>query len=156
MYVRGKPRTYTGKNHSVAFGPLRGFYLFPCSGLRPETRTSSDINMANRKVLEKSARLELRLTPADKQAIEERAKERGLTVVEFLTRAGLGRATRQRADVDAINELRSCVDELKGMHHTLKRIADGDKLIAPVSMASLMLAVTEAIQRIWNNGRNQE
>lgn len=108
--------------------------------------------MDNRKMLKKSARLALRLTPADKQAIEERARERNLTVVDFITRAGLGRATRQRADVDAINALRSCADELKGIHHTLRGIADRDKVIAPENMDRQMRAITEAIQRVWNNG----
>lgn len=112
--------------------------------------------MSKSRVLVKSTQMNLRMAPADKLAIEEKARERNLTVVEFLTRAGLGRATRQRADVDAINELRSCTDELKGIHHTLKRIADGDKLITPVTMDEQMRAITSAIQRIWNNGGNKE
>jgi hypothetical protein len=44
MYIRDKSRISTGKNHSVAFGLLRSFSLSPCSGLRPETRTSNEIN----------------------------------------------------------------------------------------------------------------
>jgi uncharacterized protein (DUF1778 family) len=111
--------------------------------------------MPKQKVFEKTARVNLRLTPADKQAIEEKARERNLTVVEFLTRAGLGRAARQRADVDAINALRACVDELKGTHDTLERIADGDKLIMPANMDAQMCAITAAIHRVWNNGGNQ-
>lgn len=39
MYIRDKSRIYTEEKHLVAFGPLRAFPLFPCSGLRPETRT---------------------------------------------------------------------------------------------------------------------
>jgi len=107
--------------------------------------------MSESRFLRKTARVDLRLTPEDKIAIEKRARERNLTVVDFLTRAGLGRATRQRADVDAINELRSCVDELKAIHHVLNRIADGDKLITPVNMNAQMLAITMAIQRVWDN-----
>jgi len=111
--------------------------------------------MPKKRMLIKTAQMNLRMSPADKLAIEEKAGERNLTVVDFLTRAGLGRATRQRADVDAINALRSCSDELKGIHHTLKRIADGDKLITPSNMDAQMVAITTAILRVWNNGRNQ-
>jgi uncharacterized protein (DUF1778 family) len=112
--------------------------------------------MTKRRVLEKTAQLNLRLTPADKLAIEERAQERNLTVVDFLTRAGLGRATRQRADVDAINALRDCSDKLKAIHHTLQRIADGEELIPPANMAAQMSAITAVILRVWNNGGNHE
>lgn len=110
--------------------------------------------MSNRKVLEKTTQINLRLTPTDKLAIEEKARERNLTVVDFLTRAGLGRASRQRTDVDAINALRSCVDELKGIHRALTHIGDGDKLITPANMNAQMLAITAAIQRVWVNGGN--
>src|SRR5260363_78969 len=63
----------------------------------------------------KSVAIYLRMTAKDKAAIEERAKERKMTVTEYLTRTGLARLTRQRADVDAIHQLRLCVEELKGI-----------------------------------------
>jgi hypothetical protein len=104
----------------------------------------------------KKTNLIIRIDPELKMAIEEKARERNLTVTEYLTRAGLGRATRQRADVDAINELRACVDELKSIHHVLKLIANGDQLIPSAALEHQMAAITAAIQRVWNNGGNEE
>lgn len=112
--------------------------------------------MTNSRDLVKTARIDLRLSPEDKAAILEKARERNMTAVAFLTRAGLGRATRQRADVDAINELRACVDELKSIHHVLKLIANGDQLVPPAALQHQMEAITAAIQRVWNNGGNEE
>jgi uncharacterized protein (DUF1778 family) len=105
----------------------------------------------NREVT-KSESLRLRLTAEDKAAIEGKARDRKLTVTDYLTRAGLGRAMRQRSDVDAINLLRECVDELKAMHASLQGIPEAGRALSPASMERTMDAVCAAIQRVWHSG----
>lgn len=105
----------------------------------------------NREVT-KSESLRLRLTAEDKVAIEGRARDRKLTVTDYLTRAGLGRAMRQRPDVDAINLLRECVDELKAMHATLQAVPESGRALSPACMDRTMEAVCAAIQRVWQSG----
>lgn len=105
----------------------------------------------NREVT-KSESLRLRLTAEDKLAIEGRARDRKLTVTDYLTRAGLGRAMRQRPDVDAINLLRECVDELKAMHVTLQAMPESGRTLSPACMDRTMDAVCAAIQRVWQSG----
>jgi uncharacterized protein (DUF1778 family) len=100
----------------------------------------------------KSESLRLRLTAEDKIAIEGRARDRKLTVTDYLTRAGLGRAMRQRPDVDAINLLRECVDELKAMHATLQAVPESGRALSPACMDRTMDAVCAAIQRVWQSG----
>ncbi|KAA0178790.1 hypothetical protein FX016_22930 [Cupriavidus gilardii] len=100
----------------------------------------------------KTARFELRLTVEEKREMEERAAERKLTLAEYLTRAGLGRAARQRADVDAIHQLMLCVEQLKAIHHTLRQLDAGDALLPMESLHETMEAVCEAIQRVWTTG----
>ena len=106
-----------------------------------------------RKVSEpKSAVVILRVTPETKRSFEEKASDRKLSVTEFLTRAGLGRAARQRADIDAINLLRDCVGELKSIHATLKRGGDRLEALANEALDEPMRAVITAINRVWQNG----
>jgi hypothetical protein len=101
----------------------------------------------------KTESIRMRLTAEVKNALEQKAAERNLSVTEFLTRAGLGRATRQRADVDAINELRGCAEELKSIHTTLRGLPEGSSgLIDPAVMNAQMAAITATIERVWVNG----
>lgn len=100
----------------------------------------------------KSESIRLRLTAEDKAAIEGKARDRKLTVTEYLTRAGLGRPMRQRSDVDAINLLRECVDELKSMHNILQGVPETGRALSPASMEHTMEAVCAAIQRVWQSG----
>ncbi|HDR9092001.1 hypothetical protein QZM46_23495 [Burkholderia vietnamiensis] len=93
----------------------------------------------------------LRMTARDKEAIEQKARDRKLTVTDYLTRAGLGRAARQRADVDAINLLRECVDELKAMHAMLQGIAAGESILPATAMNQAMMTVCAVISRIWQS-----
>lgn len=100
----------------------------------------------------KSARFELRISPEEKRAIEEKAAERKLTVSEFVIRAALGRAARQRSDVDAIYQLTLCVDQLKAIH---RQLLAGEAEPGALSLSTLdgtMQAVCAAIQRVWTNG----
>ncbi|CPF79869.1 plasmid mobilization protein [Burkholderia pseudomallei] len=99
----------------------------------------------------KSVSICLRITAEDKAAIEAKARERKLTLTEYLTRAGLGRAARQRADVDAINLLRACVDELKAMHVNLQGRHEAERALSHGSMDRTMAAVCAAIQRVWQS-----
>lgn len=109
--------------------------------------------MSDIKSKKKTVAVLVKMTPEVKADIEQRARERNLTVTDFLTRAGLARATRQRADVDAINELRGCAEELKGIHATLRALADGSGVpIDPAVMNAQMAAITAGIERIWTNG----
>lgn len=103
----------------------------------------------------RTARMEVRLSDDEKAGIEARAAERNMPVGEYLIRAGLGRATRQRADVDAINLLRECREELKAMHHTLKAHPAGSDLISPATMDAQMAAITGAVLRVWNGGNDE-
>jgi hypothetical protein len=108
--------------------------------------------MAKPTVAAKAVSIRLRMTVEDKREIEEKARERKLTVTEFLTRAGLGRSARQRADVDAINLLRDCVDELKCIHATLKTGGDRLESLANETLDEPMRAVIAAINRVWQTG----
>lgn len=103
----------------------------------------------------KSVSVRLRMTAEDKAVIEEKARDRKLTVTDYLTRAGLGRSARQRADVDAINLLRDCVEELKAMHGTLKGFAVDEVALSAESMDDTMAAVCAAIQRVWQSEDEQ-
>src|SRR5260364_186424 len=100
----------------------------------------------------KSVAIYLRMTAKDKAAIEERAKERKMTVTEYLTRTGLARLTRQRADVDAIHQLCLCVEELKGIHRALQLLPTEAPMIDPATLEQTMQEICAAIQRIWRKG----
>jgi len=104
----------------------------------------------------KTESVRMRISTEVKEEIIARAAERNLSMTDFLIRAGLGRATRDRADVDAINELRGCAEKLKEIYHVLKRIADGEQLIPPEIMDQQMVAITSCIDRVWRNGSNAE
>ncbi len=105
----------------------------------------------------KAHSIRLRVSEEEKQDIEEKARDRKLSVTEYLIRAGRGRATRQRADVDAIQQLMNCVEELKALHRTLQQVANGagGAPIATETMEATMQTVCTAIQRVWNSGGNQ-
>jgi hypothetical protein len=105
---------------------------------------------------ERAARITVRLSDEEKAGIVKRADERNLPLGEYLIRTGLGRATRQRADVDAINLLRECSDQLKGIYHAVKVLPVDGKAIGIGSMDEQMKAITGAISRVWNNGTNKE
>lgn len=157
MYIRDKSRIYTGAKRSVAFGPLRVFPLFCELRASPRDPYVSEIKMPKQKVLNpKTETVILRVTPDVKQALVSKAAERNLTVTDFLTRAGLGRATRQRSDVDAINELRWCVDELKGIHRTLQQVEDRHAVIGQDTLDEAMRQVSAAIQRVWTTGGSHD
>lgn len=109
--------------------------------------------MSEHKTKKKTVAVLIKMTPEVKADIEQRAGERNLTVTDFLTRAGLARATRQRADVDAINLLRACADELKEIHTTLRALEPGHgQVIDAEVMNQQMREITGAILRVWNNG----
>jgi len=99
----------------------------------------------------KSATIILRVTAEDKRALEEKARERALTLTEYLTRTGLGRSARQRSDVDAINLLRECADELKAIHIALRGMPTDDAVSAGALMDETMQAICTAIGRVWQN-----
>lgn len=103
----------------------------------------------------RTARIDLRVSDEEKAGIEERAAERNLPIAEYLIRTGLGRATRQRADVDAINLLRECREQLKAIYHEVKAMPAGAQMIAPATMDAQMAAITGAVLRVWN-GDNEE
>ena len=86
-----------------------------------------------------------RVTATEKQAIENRAEDCGLSVSEFLVRSALGRQTRTRHDVHVINELRAINDTLRGIYLT----AGEHK---PDELRPILEAVVQAIDRIGNMG----
>lgn len=100
---------------------------------------------------QKSASIRLRMTAEDKTVIEEKARDRAMTVTEYLTRAGLGRSARQRSDVDAINLLRECADELKAIHSTLRGMDAGEAAPTNAAMDQTMKAICAAIGRVWQS-----
>lgn len=97
----------------------------------------------------KSETIVFRVTAEDKRVLEGRARDRALTLTEYLTRVGLGRSARQRADVDAINLLRECANELKEIHRTLQIAVVGESAIQATTMDRTMMAICAAIGRIW-------
>jgi uncharacterized protein (DUF1778 family) len=106
-----------------------------------------------RKVSEpKSAVVILRVTPETKRLFEEKAADRKLSVTEYLTRAGLGRAARQRVDVDAINLLRDCADELREIYALLKAGDRNNEALTDGALDDSMRAVIAAINRVWTSG----
>lgn len=111
--------------------------------------------LKNREVT-KSVSICLRMTVEDKAAIEERARERKMTTTEYLTRVGLARPARQRADVDAINQLRLCVEELKEMHRTLQLLPIKQPIIAAETLEQTMQEICAAIQRIWRRRKGDD
>lgn len=152
MYIRDKSRIYTGQKRSVAFGPLRAFALSVELRASPRDPYLSDLKMPRRVSEPKSAVVILRVTPDTKRSFEEKAADRKLSVTEYLTRAGLGRAARQRVDVDAINLLRACADELRAMHATLKKGGLEHEALATEALNEPMRAVIDAINRVWVSG----
>lgn len=110
---------------------------------------------AKKPARKRSARIELRVSDEEKAGIEMRATERNMPVAEYLIRTGLGRATRQRADVDAINLLRECREQLKAMHHALAALPSEAQVISSVTMDAQMAAITGAILRVWNGGTEE-
>lgn len=98
----------------------------------------------------RTARIDLRVSDDEKAGIEERAAERNLPVGEYLIRTGLGRATRQRADVDAINLLRECREQLKAIYHEVKGSPGNTAVISTETMEKQMAAITGAVLRVWN------
>jgi uncharacterized protein (DUF1778 family) len=115
----------------------------------------SEISTKKGPARKRTARIDFRASEEEKAGIEERAGERNLTVGEYLIRAGLGRATRQRADVDAINLLRECRDQLKAIYHVVKTMPADAKAIEDATMDAQMAAITGAVLRVWN-GENDE
>ncbi|NTB05856.1 plasmid mobilization protein [Agrobacterium tumefaciens] len=107
--------------------------------------------MAPKTDTKKTQSIRMRLSDEMKSQLEARAAERNLSMTDYLIRAGMNRPTRQRADVDAINELRQCAEELKAMHATMQQLlALG--CAAPISSGAMdaqMAAITEAIGRVW-------
>lgn len=99
----------------------------------------------------KTAQMLLKMTPEVKAEIKQRAQERNLDVTDYMTRAGLGRATRQRADVDAINALRDCSDQLKQIHRLVQSIKDGESIVPVSTMEAMMSAITSTILDVWTN-----
>lgn len=103
----------------------------------------------------RTARIDFRVSDEEKDGITKRAAERNLPIGEYLIRAGLGRATRQRADVDAINLLRECREQLKAIYHEVKALPADTNVIRTATMEVQMAAITSAILRVWN-GENEE
>jgi hypothetical protein len=104
----------------------------------------------------RTEKLNFRASVEEKAGIEQRAAERNLPVGEYLIRVGLGRATRQRADVDAINLLRDCREQLKEIYHALQSLPDGGKLIPATTLDQQMAAITGAVLRVWKTGNDEE
>lgn len=103
----------------------------------------------------RTARIDIRVSGEEKDGIVKRAAERNLPIGEYLIRAGLGRATRQRADVDAINLLRECREQLKAIYHEVKALPVEANVISTATMEAQMAAITGAVLRVWN-GENEE
>jgi hypothetical protein len=111
--------------------------------------------MSDKRVKKKTAQVLVKMTPEDKAEIELRAQERNLTVTDYLTRTGLARATRQRADVDAINMLRECRDQLKEIYRAVKARPVGEGTISDPTMEAHMAAITGAVLRVWNGSSDE-
>jgi uncharacterized protein (DUF1778 family) len=135
----------------VACGTLRALSLSFELRAAPRDPYFNEKKMPGKSEAVKSVSIRLRMTAEDKAAIEAKALDRKLTVTDYLTRAGLGRAARQRADVDAINLLRACVDELKAMHANLQGLHEAERALSPGCIDRAMAAVCATIQRVWQS-----
>lgn len=111
--------------------------------------------MPSIRVKTKTAQVLMRMTPEVKAEIKKRAEERNLTLTDYLVRTGLGRATRQRADVDAINLLRECRNQLKEIYHAVRALQDDSRIISESTMESQMAAITGALLRVWNDNNDE-
>jgi hypothetical protein len=89
----------------------------------------------------RTERILLRVTPAEKAAVVARAQEAGLPVSEYLRARGMGQRVRSIADQQTINELRRVGGLLKKVH-TDSRGAYSD------ATAEALREIVAAIKRI--------
>lgn len=95
------------------------------------------------------------MTHEVKATIQQCASKRKLTVTGFLIRAGFGRATRLRAEVDAINLLSACAYELTHMHALLRALeACHCQVIDAEIINDQMRKITAKIQRVCQSSSN--
>lgn len=85
-----------------------------------------------------------RIHADEKRKIEERAKDCGLSVSEFLIRTALGRQTRTRCDVHVINELRAINETIREIYSAYEHKPDELRLVLD--------AVVRAIDRVGEAG----
>ncbi|MGF6815891.1 hypothetical protein OKW33_002697 [Paraburkholderia atlantica] len=112
MYIRDESRIHTGPTRSVTCGTLRALSLSFELRAAPRDPYFNEIKMQGKSEAANSVLIRLPITAKDETAIEVTAPEMKLTVTDYLTCAGLECAVWQRVDVEAINLLRTCVDEL--------------------------------------------
>lgn len=93
----------------------------------------------------KTTRLICRITAADKEWLQGKADNCGLSVSEYVLRAALGRQTRTRHDVHVINELRA-------INATLREIYHGAPARRPEELRPVLEAVVRAIERVGAGG----
>lgn len=91
----------------------------------------------------KTTLLRIRATPADKELIEQKAADCGLTTAEFLRKVALGRQTRTQIDLLIINEIREVAQSLRELHS----IAGG---IAETEFQSLLKECIQAMLHVGN------
>lgn len=85
----------------------------------------------------------LRLTEEEKTQLTAKAAECAMPLSQYLLAAGLGRRTRARSDVEAINLLRGIAADIKALH----------SLTPPSVEPQLQRALDEvvaAIARVWS------
>jgi hypothetical protein len=88
--------------------------------------------------------LRLRCSPAEGEAIRQKARDAGETVSSFLRAAALGRKTRSTTDSQTINELRRLGGMLKDQFNK-----SGGQYSR--ESAAALREITEAISRIAGN-----
>ncbi|MBU2714528.1 plasmid mobilization protein MobA, partial [Zooshikella harenae] len=85
----------------------------------------------------------VRVTEDEKEALEEKASDTGVSVPEFLRRAGLGRKTKSKVESQIINEL----NRLGGLQKHLF-IEGGKGRLWSKEYAEILKAIKEAIGRV--------
>lgn len=89
----------------------------------------------------KTKHIMVRVTPEEKIAIEEKARDVNLSPPAFLLAAGFGRQTRTRGDEHLVNELR----RLGGLQKHL--FNEGGGLLSK-EYSQVLVAIRDAIERI--------
>ena len=89
----------------------------------------------------KSALIKFRVTPADKELIETKARECNLSVAQYLTRLALAKQLRAQGDYHTVFELRAFTEQLRELYFS--GTPPKDEQLRP-----LLAGAVQALQRI--------
>ena len=97
---------------------------------------------------QRTVNIPVRLKPAERDVIKEKAKDSGVTASEFMRCAALGRKTRSTIDSQMGNELRRQGGSLRERLSTLKSPEDREVALATIAAYRDVVKAIEAFARI--------